>query len=84
MSIVGPSKVGCIPRSGIDLENVERLLRAQTNLLLDNSLNTFVATSLPWEVDMIIDEPKQAEVVKESALPSAIGASELAVIPRRK
>ena len=69
-------------RNRLGQKNVERLVRARTNLLLDSSLNNSVATSLPWEVDMIIDEPEEAEVVKESALPSAIGASDLVVIPR--
>ena len=46
-------------------------MRAHTNLILDNSLNDFVAATLPWELEMIIEEPEDAELVSESPLPSA-------------
>ena len=58
-------------RNRLGHRNVERLVRAHTNLLLDNSLNDFVAAILPWEIEMIIEEPEHAELASKSPLPSA-------------
>ena len=49
-------------------KNVERLVRAHTNMLLDRSLNSFVATSLPWEMEMIVDEPDEVVLSGPSGL----------------
>ena len=37
---------------------VERLVRAHTNILLGNKLEEWVAPVLPWELEMIIDDPE--------------------------
>ena len=44
-------------------------------MLLDRSLNSFVAASLPWEVEMIVDEPEETEVIL--SLPSVAEVIEL-------
>ena len=69
MSTLGPSKVGSTRRKGIDL--AKKMLRGQcahTNMLLDRSLNSFVATSLPWEMEMIVDEPDEVVLSGPSGL----------------
>ena len=38
---------------------MERLVRAHTNLLLDLALDKFVAKVLPWECEMVIEEPEE-------------------------
>ena len=58
-------------RNRLGQTNAERLVRAHTNLLLDNSLNDFVATTLPWEIEMITEEPEDADLLSECPLPSA-------------
>ena len=45
------------------------LVRAHTNLLLDNNLNAFVANTLPWEIEMIIEEPEDADLVSDGQVP---------------
>ena len=50
------------------------LVRAHTNLLLDNSLTDFAAVTLPWELEMFIEEPEDADLVSHGQvpLPSAV------------
>ena len=38
--------------------NVERLVRTHHNLLLEASLDEWRATVLPWELEMIKEEPE--------------------------
>ena len=38
--------------------NVERLVRTHNNLLLEASLDEWRATVLPWELEMVIEEPE--------------------------
>ena len=37
---------------------VERLVRAHTNLLLEDLLEDWESALLPWELEMIVDEPE--------------------------
>ena len=55
-------------RNRLGQKNVERLVRAHTNMRLDRSLNSFVATSLPWEMEMIVDEPDEVVLSVPSGL----------------
>ena len=55
-------------RNRLGQKHVERLVRAHTNMLLDRSLNSFVATSLPWEMEMIVDEPDEVVLSVPSGL----------------
>ena len=49
-------------------------MRAHTNLTLSRNLEDFAAKALPWEIEMIIEEPEtEAEVVDESE----VGAIEI-------
>ena len=50
------------------------LVRAHTNLLLDNSLKDFTVVTLPWELEMVIEEPEDADLVSHGQvpLPSAV------------
>ena len=50
-------------RNRLGQKNVERLVRAHTNMRLDRSLNSFVATSLPWEMEMTVDESDEVVLV---------------------
>ena len=36
---------------------IEKLVRAHTNLVLRESLDTALHHLLPWDIDLIIDEP---------------------------
>ena len=56
-------------RNRLGQRNVERLVRAHTNLILDNSLNDFAAATLPWELEMIIEEPEDADLVSDGQVP---------------
>ena len=38
---------------------VERLVRAHTNILLEKKLDEWIAEVLPWELDMLIEEPNE-------------------------
>ena len=50
-------------RNRLRQTNVERLVRVHTNLALERTLDNFVATALPWEIELIIEEPEcDAEV----------------------
>ena len=40
---------------------VEQLVRAHTNILLEKKLDEWIAEVLPWELDMLIEEPNEAE-----------------------
>ena len=52
------------------------LVRAHTNLMLDNSLKDFTVVTLPWELEMVIEEPEDADLITRSdgqvPLPSAV------------
>ena len=53
-------------RNRLGQKNVERLVRAHTNLTLCRNLDDFAAKALPWEIEMIIEEPElEAEVESE-------------------
>ena len=45
------------------------LVRAHTNLLLDNSLKDFTIVTLPWELEMVIEEPEDADLVSDGQVP---------------
>jgi hypothetical protein len=45
-------------RNRLNQTNVERLVRIHTNLLLAGRLEEWSATALPWEIELIIDEPE--------------------------
>lgn len=45
-------------RNRLGQTNVERLVRTHTNLLLDGCLAEWRASALPWEIEMIIEEPE--------------------------
>ena len=45
------------------------LVRAHTNLLLDNSLTNCAAVTLPWELEMRIEEPEDADLVSDGQVP---------------
>ena len=62
-------------RNRLGQKNVDRLVRAHTNLLLDQRLESFEATSLPCEKDMIINDPDDDEVIL--SLPSGHEVIEL-------
>ena len=53
-------------RNRLGQTNVERLVRAHTNLILDRTLKDWSATALPWEIDMTIEEPESVAENKES------------------
>ncbi len=44
-----------------ELTNVERLVRMQTNFLLSGKLDEWSANSLPWEIELLIEEPQTEE-----------------------
>ena len=44
-------------RNRLGQTNVERLLRVHTNLSLESTLEEWTATALPWDSEMIIDDP---------------------------
>ena len=48
-------------RSRLDQTNVERLVRMHTNLLLRGRLEEWSAAALPWEIELLIEEPKTKE-----------------------
>jgi hypothetical protein len=45
-------------RNRLGQTNVERLLRVHTNLSLESTLEEWTATALPWDSEMIIDDPE--------------------------
>ena len=49
-------------RNRLSQANVERLVRTHTNMHLDDRLDDWKATPLPWEVEMEVDDP-EPEVV---------------------
>ena len=60
-------------RNRLGQKNVERLVRAHANLILSRNLEEFDAKALPWEIDMIIEEPETVnEVVVDESVVSAI------------
>ena len=48
-------------RNRLDQTNVERLVRMHTNLLLSGKLDEWSANSLPWEIELLIEEPETEE-----------------------
>ena len=56
-------------RNRLGQRNVQMLVRAHTNLLLDNSLTDFAAVTLPWELEMFIEEPEDADLVSHGQVP---------------
>ena len=51
-------------------QNVERLVRAHTNLHLEARLIDWKASALPWEIDMTVVEPEvdESDVVTDADL----------------
>ena len=45
-------------RNRLGQKNVERLVRAHTNLILEAVLEDWEANVLPWEVEMVVEEPE--------------------------
>ena len=52
-------------RNRLDQTNVERLVRMHTNLLLGGRLEAWSAKALPWEIELLIDEPVDGPVTEE-------------------
>ena len=48
-------------RNRLDQTNVQRPVRMHTNLLLGSRLEAWSATALPWEIELLIDEPETEE-----------------------
>ena len=48
-------------RNRLSQRMVERLVRTHTNLLLDAALDDWRAEVLPWELEMIIEDPEDSE-----------------------
>jgi len=46
-------------RNRLGQTNVERLVRMHTNLLLSGKLDEWSANSLPWEIELLIEEPEK-------------------------
>ena len=44
-------------RNRLDQKLVEKLVRAHTNLVLRESLDDTLHDLLPWDIDLVIDEP---------------------------
>jgi hypothetical protein len=44
-------------RNRIDQKLVEKLVRAHTNLVLRESLDDALRHLLPWDMELVIDEP---------------------------
>ena len=44
-------------RNKLGQKTVERLVRAHTNLLLESSLEEWSASVLPWELEMVPEDP---------------------------
>ena len=53
----GPLRDDSKKRNRLGQTNVERLLRVHTNLSLESTLEEWTATALPWDSEMIIDDP---------------------------
>ena len=49
-------------RNRLSQLNVNRLLRTHTNLLLLEQTRDWESKVLPWDIEMIIDEPDQEDV----------------------
>ena len=53
--------------------NMERLVRAHTNIILEAVLKDWAPHVLPWEIEMVIDEPEEDfESTGEEAEPSPL------------
>ncbi len=44
-------------RNRLDQKLVEKLVRVHTNLVLRESLDDTLRNLLPWDIDLLIDEP---------------------------
>ena len=53
------------PPFGTAQLNVERLLRAHTNLVLASQWKDWEAKVLPWDLEMIPEEPEEAQLEQE-------------------
>ncbi len=67
VSTPGLSRGGFTLKGGIDSvkELVERLLRAHTNLVLRESLDVALHHLLPWDIELVIDDPEPEPEVCE-------------------
>ena len=57
---LGPSNifsVGSIRSNRLDQKLVEKLVRAHTNLVLRESLDDGLRDLLPWDIELVIDDP---------------------------
>ena len=52
-------------RNRLSQTNVERLLRAHTNLVLFSQWKDWEAKVLPWDIEMIPEEPEEAQLEQE-------------------
>ena len=66
-------------RNMLGQTNVERLVRAHTNLILDRSLEDRSAKVLPWEIDMTIEEPESVAEVSKESIDDSASASDMAI-----
>ena len=60
MSTAGLSRDGFTLKGGIgssDQKLVEKLVRTHTNLVLRESLDDTLRNLLPWDIELVIDEP---------------------------
>jgi hypothetical protein len=48
-------------RNRLGKKTVERLVRAHTNLLLEDVLENWESHALPWEIEMMVEEPEDDE-----------------------
>ena len=64
-------------RNKLHLKLVEKLVRAHTNLVLRESLDAALHHLLPWDIELIIDEPvdeseEEPEVQEEPIVPKKV------------
>ena len=65
-------------RNRLGQTNVEMLVRAHTNLILDRTLEDWSATVLPWEIDMTIEEPEGVAEVSTKAIDDSASGGTMA------
>ena len=61
VSTAGLSRDGFTLKGEIDQKLVEKLVRAHTNLVLRESLDDALRHLLPWDIELVIDEPVDEE-----------------------
>jgi hypothetical protein len=54
-------------RNRLDQKLVEKLVRAHTNLVLRESLDETLLDLLPWDIDLVIDEPVDEQEEEQEA-----------------